>query len=850
MDLSNIFGRKNKKKIEQLSQHKKKWERNKAAHRSSRRHLSSSRSDVGQAYAQSEGIEGHHGRHHEGTSQYYEGRELNTSTMRPSLSHPVYAPPLQLTHSVYNPSSHSQYQPADVSRRPAENQHQFHHPDTTAPSELADTSRRPVLELPGDKPVPNRLVQGSKSEGRNTLSKIFSRRNNAEKTENFQKTNQQENSQSDDLMSRLDEMIGQLTAFGQTADADSTYSTCSRSSASTEDILSANTDHNILPIQRPTTSEREPRNPSNNTDVESSCADQTGSSTTLEAKLTLSNILNHLLDAAQDFQELRPSISNNVEAAVIQCLEKYKYLKKGLEPIQQKIAKTAGMRKEITNATVLLEECKKKLTAYEYESICKSEEMRRLKEANQQASQQWHTQEERHKQATEALTNTLNERWDQRVRNLHSTIQLNETRKVEEITRLSNKFEKERQEWKNKYSYLEERSKEERRSHSNTIVALKSNFALEQTNWNQELQSIKEKHRQEIKALETGFEPERRRWRESLQIAKRDYESQLVEETKRHDTETEALHEEIVSLKSLVEKERDEVEQRIRRNEEEVKKACEARIMDLRANNEKLMRALVDRDHVKGLTDPQLASRFEDLKILLEGFSRNVQWDSAKERDWPFSETRLQKFQGKTATRRLKQQIVQSYLWAILYDHIFITPYQVFGEEGKLLLAEWTDTFGRDQFSTAAPDWPEPTEASEKARSETIKRCLEQIQQESGSNVKRCSDQTLSTVTDQVLNAVKRVTTTGPKEVEDLRKLVNTAAKLWLEVCSQRYRILVVLPNSTGNIFDREQKRDNRALKVIVKPELRRIGNSQGQELSKQEAIGKWKGEEVVYEIR
>jgi len=158
------------------------------------------------------------------------------------------------------------------------------------------------------------------------------------------------------------------------------------------------------------------------------------------------------------------------------------------------------------------------------------------------------------------------------------------------------------------------------------------------------------------------------------------------------------------------------------------------------------------------------------------------------------------------------------------------------------------------QFSTAAPHWPKPTQDSEKQRCNTIKLCLQSLEQaEDAPDVdprrKQGYDQSVATIVEEISQAVEKVATLGLKEQQVLNDLIRLAARLWLDICSQRYRILVVLPNSSGNVL-KVTKGGSKSLKLVVKPEIRRIGNSHGQELAKEEIIGGWNGADAAYESR
>jgi hypothetical protein len=90
---------------------------------------------------------------------------------------------------------------------------------------------------------------------------------------------------------------------------------------------------------------------------------------------------------------------------------------------------------------------------------------------------------------------------------------------------------------------------------------------------------------------------------------------------------------------------------------------------------------------------------------------------------------------------------------------------------------------------------------------------------------------------EETFQAIEKVATLGLKERQVLNDLVRLAARLWLDICSQRCRILVVLPNSSGNVL-KATKGGCPSLKLVVKPEIRRTGNSHGQDPTKEEIVG------------
>ena len=151
-----------------------------------------------------------------------------------------------------------------------------------------------------------------------------------------------------------------------------------------------------------------------------------------------------------------------------------------------------------------------------------------------------------------------------------------------------------------------------------------------------------------------------------------------------------------------------------------------------------------------------------------------------------------------------------------------------------------------DKYSKASSRWPEPTEASEKKRWETVTQCIEALQQGSDRKLKASFDKTIAETVDEICQTLERVMSLEERQYKKLHSLVTDAANNWLTICSQRYRILVVLPHSKGNLFKAKQ-REPSSIKLVKKPEVRRIGNSNGKELGKQESIANWEGEPIEY---
>lgn len=102
------------------------------------------------------------------------------------------------------------------------------------------------------------------------------------------------------------------------------------------------------------------------------------------------------------------------------------------------------------------------------------------------------------------------------------------------------------------------------------------------------------------------------------------------------------------------------------------------------------------------------------------------------------------------------------------------------------------------------------------------------------------------------LDGVKKDLTTMLGEVCNLDKnsvhaaesIVMKAVKIWLEFGSQRCRILVVMQGSSlKTIGERIQRAREDTLELVVKPELKRFGNSKGQDVHVEETVEDCTGE-------
>ena len=141
---------------------------------------------------------------------------------------------------------------------------------------------------------------------------------------------------------------------------------------------------------------------------------------------------------------------------------------------------------------------------------------------------------------------------------------------------------------------------------------------------------------------------------------------------------------------------------------------------------------------------------------------------------------------------------------------------------------------------------PKPTKASEKWRYEKVNDCLKTINQPSvnSDSLKQSYEQCLNDAMEDVSRELGRVTSMDVNDKQRMVDLVRKAAKLWLEVGQQPYRIFLLMsktgtaPSRSGQAFvDAHGDQE-----LVVGPEVRRMGNMQGERLEKDELVPDCKG--------
>jgi hypothetical protein len=145
------------------------------------------------------------------------------------------------------------------------------------------------------------------------------------------------------------------------------------------------------------------------------------------------------------------------------------------------------------------------------------------------------------------------------------------------------------------------------------------------------------------------------------------------------------------------------------------------------------------------------------------------------------------------------------------------------------------------------PGWPQTTDQSEQWRSDEISRCLHSIEKADSSQypVKEAFERSVAALTNELIKVLSMVRSVDGDTRSDMKSLANKAARMWLDLGSRHFRIQVVIPDQTVKSIQNLSTRPGyRGLvELVIKPELRRAGNSMGGDLNREEVISGCKGE-------
>lgn len=426
----------------------------------------------------------------------------------------------------------------------------------------------------------------------------------------------------------------------------------------------------------------------------------------------------------------------------------------------------------------------------------------------------------------------------------------------------------------------------------NRLQALRTSHEEEKGRMRQEWDARKARLINTMQEARESYDIEKEDMEEKHEAAMKkmedEYEADLDDMTEKHESEQKQLNARISQMendhaaeqaktKKDFEVKKQQLEQQTAQEEARLKASYEAKAaqlevdhaddkMRLRKEVEAYSTALLARDDFKPMPDNDIKSRFLDLVQDVDALAR-LEW-KANHAEW--TDQVLRRLSQNQ--RLLKKQILQDSIWVLLHDFIFCSPFRIFGEEGQSLERQWSRNCGNLNGSSpvmalqnpeqtlTVPDteadnveyiWPKPGMETERWRYVTVKEARAALKQPTSEWDPRAKPKKGFKISIEALRSdfaamLGDVVTLDKRNIQAIEKLTIKAANMWLEFGMQRCRLLVVFQGSNLNSAEAKiQAAEEDSLELVVVPELKRFGNSKGQELNRSEIVAGCEGEIV-----
>jgi hypothetical protein len=287
-------------------------------------------------------------------------------------------------------------------------------------------------------------------------------------------------------------------------------------------------------------------------------------------------------------------------------------------------------------------------------------------------------------------------------------------------------------------------------------------------------------------------------------------------------------------------------------------------IVKLREDMASMSKLIFARDKFTPMTDRDLAKKFEALV-------GDVKQLSMRERNVDqrlFSDSDLRRVTPNP--HLMRRDMLQDNIWWLLYDHVFASPFRMFGEKGRSFEGQWTEAFGTGEFSrcdnsicgcletpgNATEDedfpWPIATLKSEHYRYETVKYCHIALKEPASeldprAQVKLGFKDKRDTLVKTFRIAIEQVSCLDRDTQLQIDRVVKKALNLWLEFGAQRCRLMIRMSSKRTRWEENLDVAEKSGLVLTLVPELVRFGNGDGLDLHEQETIGGRSGETQTY---
>ena len=307
---------------------------------------------------------------------------------------------------------------------------------------------------------------------------------------------------------------------------------------------------------------------------------------------------------------------------------------------------------------------------------------------------------------------------------------------------------------------------------------------------------------------------------------------------------------------------RKEYEERLSKEQEEHSTRIEdmershSRVAEKLRNDVASMNKIVfARDKFTPMPDRDITAKFQALASDVKHLSMR-RWRAQQSR---FSDVALR---GITPNSDLmRRDLLQDALWWTLFDHVFASPFRMFGDQGVALERQWIEAFGEgrsDSVDSSMGDlclspsgepmgddlyaWPSPSVKSEQWRYETVKYCHAALKEpaselDARARVKTGFKETRETLITALEEMIRDMAQFEGSLHVDIEKLVKKAFNLWLEFGGQRCRLIVSMPAPRTEINDKLDVAEKSGLILTLTPEIVRYGNGEGLDLEDSEII-------------
>ncbi|KAF2117306.1 hypothetical protein BDV96DRAFT_23889 [Lophiotrema nucula] len=343
-------------------------------------------------------------------------------------------------------------------------------------------------------------------------------------------------------------------------------------------------------------------------------------------------------------------------------------------------------------------------------------------------------------------------------------------------------------------------------------------------NLDNRLRSLEQEHMRTKRLLDEADE----RHSTALAIEQSSHESKLNETTENYDN---IIHSQKLQYENTI--------AQLRRNHQQ---KVDRLTKDVQSRN----KALVARDTFVPISDADIKSETSQLVVAVEEWAR-TKWEFNHS---PWTDEVQRKI--TKIPRRLQKQILMDSIWTIFHEYIFCSPFRVLGKEGDRLEKQWNDVFGRGKnFEGSGYAWPEPKFDAEQWRYNTLRPCEEALrigtsEHDHRTKLRRGFDESLDLVQQKLLETFQMVANLDERRKQSLYELAERAAKMWVLFGTQRCRLLVAMHNLPTSLESSESHGDeDQSIDFVLRPEVRRIGDVDGEALDKELIVSGCEGEAI-----